>query len=74
MDERINRDINRLSTADLVLCWALLNLSKKEAIAGRTERMVHEFSARMRAIDAELARRQGQLFETSAASPEPKRD
>lgn len=68
MDPRVTRDINKLSTGDLVVCWTILAQQMEYARSRGDRSMADEFSARLRAIDAELAHRQGELFEDPPAA------
>lgn len=61
MDPRLSTDINRLSTDDLALCIAVLDVLVRKARKRRDEKMVSELSARLSACDRELGLRQLRL-------------
>lgn len=67
MDPKLHRDINRLSTEDLVLCWGMVERLYQSALARGDKEMADEFSARLRALNHELASRQGRLFDEVSA-------
>jgi hypothetical protein len=58
MDPRLSTDIKKLSTDDLVICWAMLRRLARSAAYERDERGVREFRSRLNAIDDELNVRQ----------------
>lgn len=58
MDPRLHRDINTLSTDDLVLCYGILRRMWRKALRDDDAAMAEEFRSRMTALDRELAARQ----------------
>jgi len=61
MDERVHRDIHRLSTGDLVVCWTVLSQMAEYARASGALEMAREYHERLRAIDSEIESRQQRL-------------
>jgi len=66
----INKDIARLPTSDLVLCWTILAREREWARQSGHGAMADEFYARLRALDAEIQRRQLDLFGELAVDPD----
>jgi len=62
---KIQRDVEQLSTDHLVLCWSLLSRQEEECRRKGAILMADEFSARLRAIEEEIGARQARLFELS---------
>lgn len=58
MDGLVARDINNLSTADLVLCWGVVHGLMVDAECRHQRSMASEFRQRLEAIDREIDRRQ----------------
>jgi hypothetical protein len=61
VDEFVNRSINRLSTGDLVLAYALVSQWVGWAEARGDRALVRELSERLKALDAEIEARQLEL-------------
>ena len=58
MDPRLDRDIHRLSTDDLVLAYGVLQGLASQALRDLDRAMASEFLGRCKRIERELASRQ----------------